>query len=109
MKPPKPLLLVAQKLGPLRDRVVFVGGMIRSLLSTDPAAGPARPTDDVDLIIDVPTLTDYHTLGQTLRANGFREDTREGAPLCRWVVDEVTTDVMPVASVDTQIRPVIDS
>jgi len=33
MKLPDPLLVVARHLGDLRDRVVFVGGMIRSLSS----------------------------------------------------------------------------
>ena len=54
-KIPTALRAVAKGLGPLRDSVA-VGGMIRGLLITDPAAGPLRPTDDVDMIIDVPTL-----------------------------------------------------
>lgn len=97
MKPPRPLLLVAQKLGPVRERVVFVGGMIRGLLTTDPAAAPMRPTDDVDLIVpDVDSLAAYHTLGAELRKLGFQEDASEGAPLCRWTVEGVTTDIMPI-------------
>lgn len=97
MKAPQPLLLVVQKLGHLRERVVFVGGMIRGLLTTDPAAGPARPTDDVDLIVPaVASLADYYALGVELRKLGFCEDSREGAPLCRWIIDGVTTDIMPI-------------
>lgn len=96
MKIPTPLLAVAKGLGPLRDRVVFVGGMIRGLLVTDPAAGPLRPTDDVDMIIDVPTLGDYYTLEAQLRDLGFHEDMEEGAPICRWVIDGVRADVMPI-------------
>src|SRR5580700_2506454 len=96
MKIPDPLLVVARHLGGLRDRVVFVGGMIRSLLVTDPAAGRARPTDDVDLIVDVPTQLAYYALNKTLRDQDFREAHEEGAPLCRWIVDGVRVDVMPV-------------
>ena len=96
MKIPAPLLAVAKRLGPLRDQVVFVGGMIRGLLVTDPAAGPPRPTDDVDLIVDVPSRQAYHELGDRLRELGFQEDTEEGAPICRWMVDGVRTDVMPI-------------
>ena len=33
-----------------------------------------------------------------LRALGFKEDTREGAPLCRWTHGALTLDVMPLDS-----------
>jgi hypothetical protein len=48
-----PLLVVVRRLGSLRDRVVFVGGMIRGLLITDPGAPPERPTDDLEDIVAV--------------------------------------------------------
>lgn len=91
-----PLKAVARQLGTLRERVVFVGGMIRSLLVTDPAAGPARPTVDVDLIVDVPTQVALMQLGEQLRAVGFRESHEEGDPICRWVASGVRVDVMPL-------------
>jgi hypothetical protein len=96
MKVPAPLQTVARNLGDLRDKVVFVGGMIRSLLVSDPAAGRARPTDDVDLIVDVPDRVAHMKLGAQLRARGFSEANDEGAPICRWKVDGVRVDVMPV-------------
>lgn len=95
MKAPKELGLVAERLGDIADEVVFVGGMIRDLLITDPAAGPARPTDDVDCIVDV-SRAQYYFLTEKLRERGFREDTDEDAPLCRWIVDGIRVDVMPV-------------
>jgi hypothetical protein len=78
MKIPDAVLVVARHLGDLRERVVFVGGMIRSLLVTDPAAGRARPTDDVDLIVDV-TRAEYFALQLALRRQRFREASEEGA------------------------------
>ncbi|MCP9899373.1 hypothetical protein KBZ12_00105 [Cyanobium sp. Cruz CV13-4-11] len=30
-----------------------------------------------------------------LRERGFQEDTRPGAPLCRWRIEEVILDLMP--------------
>lgn len=30
------------------------------------------------------------------QALGFREDTSRGAPLCRWLIDEMKLDVMPI-------------
>lgn len=97
MKIPAPLLTVVRHLGPVRERVVFVGGMIRGLLVTDPAASAARPTDDVDLILDVPSRHAYYKLGEELRALGFQEAmVDEDAPICRWIIDGVRADIMPI-------------
>ena len=85
---------VAQ-LGPLVDRVVFLGGCATALLLTDPAAPEVRPTQDVDVIAEVGSLTDYYRLAESLRAAGFVEDQSPGAPLCRWRTPEVILDVMP--------------
>lgn len=91
------LRAVARALGSLLDEVVFVGGMTSGLLITDPGAPTARPTDDVDLIIEVASTVEYQTqLRKRLRVRGFREDTREGAPHCRWLLDDTfVVDVMP--------------
>jgi hypothetical protein len=94
---PFELRSIGRRLGEdLRDRVVFVGGMIRGLLVKDPAAGPARPTRDVDLIVDVPSHAKYVQLTETLRSRGFRESTDPDAPICRWTVDGIPTDITPV-------------
>ncbi len=96
MKIPPELLTVARHLGRLTEKTVFVGGMIRGLLITDPAAGAARPTDDVDLIVDVPNYQAFTELNEELRGLGFSESMEEGAPICRWVVAGIRTDVMPI-------------
>src|SRR4051812_8155694 len=96
MKIPPQLLTVATHLGRLTESTVFVGGMIRGLLITDPAAGAARPTDDVDLIVDVPSYKAFTDLNEELRGLGFSESMEEGAPICRWVVAGVRTDIMPI-------------
>lgn len=96
MKAPAELWTVARALGELTDEVVFVGGMIRELLITDPAAGPARPTRDVDCIVNAAPRAEYYQLADRLRARGFAECTDERAPLRRWTVTGVPVDVMPV-------------
>jgi predicted nucleotidyltransferase len=88
---------VVRRLGALRERVVFVGGAVRGLLITDPGAAPERATDDVDVIVELTSRAEFHRLGADLRAIGFREDTSEGAPLCRWIVDGIKVDVMPTS------------
>ena len=89
------LRTVAARLGPLRDEVVFVGGMIRSLLITDPGAPPARPTDDIDVIAAIASRVEYYAFAERLRQLGFREDHSEGAPVCSWLIDGMKVDVMP--------------
>jgi len=88
--------LVAEALGDLRTRVVFVGGAVLELYATDPAAPEPRPTLDVDCIIEVSTRFAYSKLEEDLRRKGFRNDQSEGAPVCRWLVKDIKVDVMPL-------------
>jgi hypothetical protein len=48
-----------EKLLPLLDRIVFVGGCATGLLVTDPAAAPVRATIDVDVIPHLTTQIGY--------------------------------------------------
>lgn len=94
--PNLPLLeSVARALGPLCDRFVFVGGCATGLLVTDPAASPVRATRDVDVVVEVATLGDYHALERQLERAGFKHDRSPDAPVCRWIVADCLLDVMP--------------
>lgn len=94
--PNLPLLeAVAQALGPLCDRFVFIGGCATGLLVTDPAASPVRATRDVDVVVEVVSLAGYHTLERQLQEAGFKHDRRPDAPVCRWIVGDCMLDVMP--------------
>ena len=86
--------IVATAFGDLRPDVMFVGGAITGLLVTDPAAPASRLTVDVDVVVDIATRAEYVRLIERLRDLGFVEDTRDGAPACRWVVRGITVDVM---------------
>jgi hypothetical protein len=92
------LFYAAERLGPIRDEVVFVGGAVRGLLVTDPGAAGVRPTDDVDVIVEVSSLAAYQKLEARLRRQGFKHDPREDAPICRFVNGSTTLDVMPTAA-----------
>jgi hypothetical protein len=90
------LELVARRLGAdLCRRFAFVGGAVAGLLVTDPANPPIRPTEDVDIVVEVLALSGYHRIEKALRERGFVQDISPGAPLCRWQVEGVTVDVMP--------------
>src|SRR5690554_4283743 len=89
------LYVVAKHLDESLDTVVFIGGAVLPLLITDPAAYLVRPTDDVDVIVEVASRPDYDNLEAELRERGFRNDTSDGAPICRWLLGSVRVDVMP--------------
>jgi hypothetical protein len=74
--------------------VTFVGGIVAGLLVTDPAAPPARLTADIDIFANVATYADAVQLADQLRDLGFREDSSEGAPMCRWLMSGIKVDVM---------------
>ena len=89
---------VARALGDLREEVVFLGGSALFLLVTDPVVLPTiRPTEDVDVIIEVGSTLDYQVrLEPKLRSRGFSHVHDEDAPLCRWrSPDAIIVDVMP--------------
>lgn len=90
---------VAEQLGrALLEQLVFVGGAVAGVLITDPALPEIRPTQDVDVICSVIARSDYHELGRQLRQRGFQEDSRPGAPLCRWCINDLILDLMPAQS-----------
>ena len=90
------LRVAVENLGELADEMVFVGGCTTGLLITDEGAAEVRATDDVDSIVEVTSYGQYNTFAEKLKKIDFREDTREGAPTCRWVKGETVLDVMPL-------------
>lgn len=89
------LTRVVQALGELRSRMTFVGGCATALLITDPAASPVRPTQDVDAVVAVVSLAEYHQMGEALRARGFSQSIEEGEPPYRWTLAGLKLDLMP--------------
>jgi len=89
---------VAKGLGELKDKVTFVGGAVGELYASDPAASEIRPTQDVDCVIELSSKTAHPKLEDDLRTKGFAHDTSKGAPICRWVYNNIKVDVMPIDS-----------
>jgi predicted nucleotidyltransferase len=89
------LRAVADRLDALKLNYAFVGGSIVNLLLDDPDFLAARPTDDVDVVLEVVTPERYSAVEERIRRLGFEHDTREGAPLCRWMLGHLTVDIMP--------------
>lgn len=80
--------------------IVFGGGCATGLLISDPGAAPVRRTYDVDVISEIVSYADYAVFSERLCALGFTEDSRKGAPLCRWQHGELVLDVMPLDASD---------
>lgn len=88
---------VAQGLGELRDRVVFVGGAVTSLYVDDPKSPPVTVSDDVDCVIEVAGLVDYGRIEKSLLRKGFKRpvDEEHRKIICRWDFKGTLVDVMP--------------
>jgi hypothetical protein len=48
---------VAEALKDVKDQMVFVGGAVVSLYTDDPAADEIRPTQDIDMALNIVNLS----------------------------------------------------
>lgn len=88
----KAVYLALEELG---DDVLFVGGATVSLY-TDRPAEEIRPTDDVDILIELAHYKEYAAIEEKLRKKGFTNDTESGV-ICRYKVQGIVVDVMPTS------------
>lgn len=84
----------AKLLGPLREKVAFVGGASLDLHITDPTAAISRTTDDVDVIVEVVSTSEYQRLEADLRKLGFENDMTSKV-ICRYRHSGLVLDFMP--------------
>lgn len=83
-------------LGEFAEEVVFVGGATAALYADRPV-GEVRPTDDVDILVELLNYHGYAEIEERLRVKGFVNDMESGV-ICRYKVDGITVDVMPTSS-----------
>lgn len=86
---------VARGLQELNADVVFLGGASISLYADEIDLPDHRPTDDVDIIIEMSPFREHARIQERLRALGFKED-HESHVICRWKIDGVVVDIMPI-------------
>ena len=84
---------VTQALSPLNENIVFVGGATVALYA-DLTAPEVRPTDDVDVVIELASYSAYARLDERLRYAGFINDVTSGV-ICRYTIQGVIVDIMP--------------
>lgn len=85
---------VADALGSLNDSVVFVGGATVSLYPDRVLLNEVRPTNDVDIIVEVLNYKERLAIEEKLRNRGFTDDIESGI-VCRFRVQGIVVDVMP--------------
>lgn len=87
---------VAAGLKGLAKDVVFVGGATVSLYLPHEFADEVRPTDDVDVIMEISSKANYSKVSEKLLSLRFTPDASIGAPICRWKYLGITIDIMPL-------------
>lgn len=86
---------VNDALAGLMQEFVFVGGATVSLYASDANIGSEiRPTEDVDVIVELAGYTGYAALEEKLREIGFQNDITSGV-ICRYQIQGIIVDIMP--------------
>ena len=85
---------VSNALAKLQTPVVFVGGATVSLYADIAFREAVRPTDDVDVLIEIVAYKNYAAIEERLRAIGFTNDTASKI-ICRYKYQGLIVDIMP--------------
>lgn len=85
---------VSNALGNLKESVVFVGGATVSLYA-DRETEESRPTEDVDVLVEISSKKEYAELEEQLRTIGFTNDVTAGF-IGRFLMQGIIVDVMPI-------------
>lgn len=89
---------IALALGELNKEVIFVGGAVVFLYVDNPAVEDARPTMDVDIVIQISSLGKLENFREKLIKKGFFQ-TWEDPIVCRFRYDNIKLDVMATKSI----------
>lgn len=65
---------VAEALAEIKQHMVFVGGAVVSLYADDPASDEIRPTQDIDMTLNIVNLTHWQKVQGQLAQLGFHPD-----------------------------------
>jgi predicted nucleotidyltransferase len=84
---------VHNSLANLKDKVVYVGGATVSFYA-DRETVEVRPTDDVDVIVEILSYKERSILEEKLRNIGFQHDMDTNI-VCRYKIQGIIVDIMP--------------
>jgi predicted nucleotidyltransferase len=84
---------IAGALDDLNNKVVYVGGAVVSLYINDPAAEDIRPTADIDISLEIASLTELEEIRLYLTKKGFKQYPEDNI-ICRFRYEDMKLDVM---------------
>jgi predicted nucleotidyltransferase len=84
---------IAEALKDMKNDMIFVGGAVISLYTDDPAADEIRPTQDVDLTLNVLNLGHWEKVQAQLAKLGFHPNP-EGHAICSYKYKDILVDIM---------------
>lgn len=84
---------VAEALQHIKQDVVFVGGAVVSLYTDDPAADEIRPTQDIDMTLNIVSLSHWEKVQAQLDKLGFHPDPF-GHAICSYKYKNIPVDIM---------------
>lgn len=84
---------IAEALKDMKNDMIFVGGAVVSLYTDDPAADEIRPTQDVDMTLNILNLGHWEKVQESLSKLGFHPDP-EGHAICSYRYKEIPIDIM---------------
>jgi predicted nucleotidyltransferase len=84
---------IAIALGELNEQVAFVGGSVVSLYANDWASEDVRPTKDIDITLQIASLSQLEALREELVSKGFQQSADETV-ICRFIYEDILVDVM---------------
>lgn len=86
---------VYNALGELATKTIFAGGAVVSLYADRPY-DDTRPTDDIDIVVELIDYNGYAAIEEKLRKMGFVNDI-ESMVICRYKINGIVVDVMPIS------------
>jgi len=88
------LINVALGLKELREKVVFVGGAVINLYNDDLASGEIRPTEDIDMTLQLDNYFEWVKMQERLLELEFYPDPF-GHAICSYQFNGIPIDIMP--------------
>jgi len=84
---------IAEALQEIKQNMVFVGGAVVSLYTDDPAADELRPTEDVDITLNIMNFAQWAKVQERLGQLGFYPDPF-GRAICSYKYKDIPVDIM---------------
>ncbi len=94
----KVIKTIANALGELNQKVVYVGGAVVSLYIDDTAAEDIRPTKDIDITLEIASLGELEALREDLSKKGFKQSHDDNV-ICRFRFEDIKIDVMATKAI----------